>query len=266
MTTTRVNTAKEGVRPELALLAHELREPLTSILIAADIAKESALEEATRCEMCDMIGRQARHVARIIDDVLEATRAIHGKLVLRRELFDIGAIVTDAVEMTRHLFQSRNHRLSITLPGGKTTLMADRSRVLQILTNLLTNAAKYTEPGGMILLSIETRGEYLVIIVRDNGIGIPRNFLPKVFDMFQQGDAPIPRGHHGLGVGLALVKSLVELHGGSISAHSHGERTGSTFVVRLPGIASPNGNEDRFPYPARINQGHLAELAPSETN
>jgi signal transduction histidine kinase len=254
-----MNSATETVRPELAILAHELREPLSSILIAADIAKESTHEEVTRREMCEMIGRQARHVARIIDDVLDAARAFHGKLVLRRELFDIGVVVADAAEVTRPLFQSRQHRLKITLPPGKTTLMADNSRVKQILINLLTNAAKYTEPGGMILLAVESKGESLVIIVRDNGIGIPRDLLPRVFDMFQQGDAPIHRDHRGLGVGLALVKSLVDLHGGSISAHSHGERTGSTFVVRLPGVASPDGKENRFPYSGQAMQVNLAE-------
>lgn len=259
MSSSKINGVANTPGPELAILAHELREPLGSILMAADIAKDSGHDELARRQMCEMIERQARHAAQIIDDVLDAARASHGKLVLHKELVDAGAVIAEAVEITNSLFQRRCHHLKVSLPAGKIMLLADGFRLKQILINLLTNAAKYTEPGGMIILSAETRGNSLFLAVRDNGIGIARGLLPRVFDMFHQGDGPMHRESNGLGVGLALVKSLVDLHGGKITAHSHGERTGSTFVVQLPGLASGRVKNREFPYQRAAGAGLSGE-------
>jgi signal transduction histidine kinase len=244
MTSSIMNRAEETPYQDVAILAHELREPLASILLATQIASEPTQDEFANREMLGLIQRQVRHAARIIDDVLDASRAAHGKLVLRKQLCDLNLAIRDAVETTVPLLKKRRHRFSIAAPASKVYLLADPVRVQQIVCNLLSNAAKYTEPGGMIRLSVETKEDSAVIIVRDNGIGISRDLLPRVFDLFQQGDGRIHQEFPGLGIGLALVKSLVDLHGGNVTAYSNGERMGSAFVVRLPGV---RGGRDEPP-------------------
>jgi signal transduction histidine kinase len=230
-----MNRASENIGQELAILAHELREPLASILFAVDCTSETPHDEFANRQMCELIGRQVRYLARIIDDVLEVNQVSHGKLSLRKELIDIGSVIETAVETNRALFTKRRHRLTISMPRERILLMADPSRVRQVVNNLLTNAGKYTEPGGRISVTVEARGDEVSIEVRDTGIGIPADLLPRVFELFHQGGGRRD-GFSGLGIGLALVKSLVELHGGSITAHSDGKGTGSTFVVLLPGV------------------------------
>jgi signal transduction histidine kinase len=186
--------------------------------------------------MCEIVGRQVRYLARIIDDVLDVNQVRHGKLALHKELIDLGSVIETAVETNRPLLTKRRHRLTTSLPRERLLLLADPLRLQQIVNNLVTNAGKYTEPGGCIFVSVEAIGDAVRIEVRDNGIGMGPDLLPHIFEMFHQGDGQRPGGFSGLGIGLALVKALVELHGGSITAHSDGEGRGSSFVVFLPGI------------------------------
>ncbi len=222
----------------LAILAHELREPLASILFAAQSMTEIPSRDPASREMWGVVERQGSHLSRIIEQVLELSRGAHDKLLLRKDWFDLTAAMVTAAEAVQALVARRGHRLTMSLPPGRVYVLADAVRVRQVVINLLTNAAKYTEPGGRIDLALGVAGDRAVIEVRDNGAGITRELLPRVFDIFRQGGRPEHGDFSGLGIGLALVKSLVELHGGDISAHSDGAGAGSVFTVRLPG-ASP---------------------------
>jgi signal transduction histidine kinase len=219
----------------LAVFAHELREPLGSILLAAHALNEAASDEHTHREMSNLIERQGRYLARLIDGALEGCRGAGGQITLRKEVFDLAPVVRDAVEAVAPMVKSSRHRFELFMPSEPLYLMADTLRMQQVLVNLLANAAKYTPPGGSIRLSVEACGEHMVIEVRDNGIGILPALLDRVFDLYEQGTTdPLSAEYSGLGVGLALVKSLVELHGGSVRASSAGGGAGSSFVVRLP--------------------------------
>ena len=210
-----------------------LRNPLASIMTALHAMRDRRAHEPMTRQACDIAERQARHMVRIIEDVLDLSRAGQGKLSLRKERVDLAAVVAGAIETAGAFLATRCHHLTVSLPPSPVSLVADPSRLNQILTNLLTNAAKYTDPGGEICLTAEVAAGEVVLRVRDNGMGIAPDLLPRVFDLFQQGDGPGDRACGGLGIGLALVKSLVELHGGSVAASSGGPGAGSQFVVRL---------------------------------
>jgi signal transduction histidine kinase len=219
----------------LAVFAHEFREPLAAILYAVHAMTTSTGEGSDTREMCEIVERQSRYVARLIDDVLEVCRGRSGKAHLHKDWFDLSRVMTQAVEATKPLLSQRGHHLAVSLPAEGMCVLVDAVRVQQVVTNLLANAAKYTNPGGLIRLAVKTTGNLIVIEVRDNGVGIPKTLLPQIFDLFRQGDE-LPKGiFSGLGIGLALVKSLVELQGGNVSAHSEGVGAGSAFIVRLPG-------------------------------
>jgi signal transduction histidine kinase len=222
-------------------LAHELRNPLASILTGLYVMLHSGANEVAAQLARDRVERQARHVARIIGGVLDACRAGRDKPSLRNEneRVSLAAVVIDAVETAGPLLSDRGHHLTVSLPPEPVSLLADPSHLHQVLTNLLTSAAQYADPGGKILLTAEAADGAVVLRVRDNGRGIAPDVLPRVFDLFQPGDRPGDRACGGLGIGLALVKSLVERHGGSVAAFSQGPGTGSEFVVRLPDCA-PN--------------------------
>jgi signal transduction histidine kinase len=238
----------------MSILAHELREPLASILFAVEFTKETRHDESASRKMCEIIERQVRYLARIIEDVLDVSRGEQGKIVLYREFFDVRSIISTCVETTGPLIAKRRHHLSVFLPREPVYLMADPLRLQQVVNNLLTNAARYTEPGGSIHLTVEVAGEKLIIEVRDDGIGISPSILPQVFELFRQGGEE-RRRDGGLGIGLALVQLLVELHGGSVTAHSEGEGTGSSFVVSLPGaIKICRDNPDLTTEMTRPNQ------------
>lgn len=231
-----MNAAETTNGEALAIFAHELRQPLASILFAVQSLCESVADEAASREMCEVVERQAGFLAQMIEDVLEVNWCCRGKLRLERATVDLGSIIAGAIETTQPLFSARGHRLSILLPEPPVSVMADRVRLQQVITNLLVNAAKYTAPGGHISLRVEATPELTTIEVRDNGMGIPPELLPQIFDLFVQGGAAEQCSRCGLGIGLALVKSLVELHEGRISAYSDGTGTGATFVIQLPGL------------------------------
>jgi len=218
----------------LATLAHELRNPLAPIRTAVEILRHESTDAGELEWARDVIDRQAQQLTRLVDDLLDVSRITTGKLALRMEPLELSKVVHLAIETSRPLIEQRRHDLQLDLPSGKVVVKGDATRLAQVLANLLNNAAKYTDPGGSIRLSAQVQGNLLEISIKDSGIGIPAPMLPFVFDLFAQGDRHLERSHGGLGVGLTLVKRLVELHSGSIEARSAGVRAGSEFVVRLP--------------------------------
>ena len=220
----------------LGTLAHELRSPLVTILSAAQVANECDLEPPARRALAVM-ERQSRQALGIIDDLFDLCAGAGGKLTLRKEVVDLAELVAAATETAGHLLAARQHRLTVSLPPGPVPLEGDPLRLAQVLTNLLGNAAKFTDPGGHIRLTAWVEPGQVVLRVRDNGRGIEPDLLPRVFELFYQVPGQGRPATGGLGIGLALVKSLVELHGGSVAAFSDGPGTGCEFVVRLPACA-----------------------------
>ena len=217
----------------LAMLAHELRNPLAAVNNAVTVLKLSSDEESRKWAS-DVVERQVRQLGRLIDDLLEVSRITSGKIRLRKDFVDAGAIIDQAVESARPLIDDRKHALSISIERGHLPVHVDVTRIEQILLNLLTNAAKYTESGGRILLTAKAEGQQVSISVKDNGIGIPPEKLPEMFKLFTQGDRTLARSEGGLGIGLTIVQKLAEMHGGNVVAWSDGPGRGSEFIVRLP--------------------------------
>ncbi len=218
----------------LATLAHELRNPLAPILNAVQVLRLGALKANDVAELHSMIERQVNHMVRLVDDLFDVSRITRGKIQLRRQMSPLAGIVENAVETSMPLIKAGDHRLTVKLPDVPLAVEGDAVRLSQVLANLLNNAAKYTPHGGQISLTAETEGEQITIRVRDNGIGIPREMLADVFEMFTQVNQHLQRSQGGLGIGLTLVKRLVEMHDGSIAVESAGENQGAEFIVRLP--------------------------------
>jgi signal transduction histidine kinase/ActR/RegA family two-component response regulator len=218
----------------LAVLAHELRNPLAPIrnslqLLRMGNGNGEIIEQAR-----SVMERQLEHMVHLIDDLLDVSRITRGKIQLRKERVELAAAVQSALEAARPLIEASNHELTVRLPPEPTYLDADPTRLAQVFSNLLTNAAKYTERAGRIWLTVERQSGDAVVSVRDTGIGIAAEYLPRVFQMFSQVAPALERSQGGLGIGLSLVKGLVEMHGGTVEAHSDGPGKGSQFVVRLP--------------------------------
>ncbi len=223
----------------LAMLAHELRNPLSPIRNALQILKQPDVHGPVVDQARDMAERQVQHMARLLDDLLDVSRVSRGKIQLRKETVDVGAVARNTAEAVRPLFVARGHELTAAWSPEPLLVHGDPTRLEQVLTNLLNNACKYTDPGGRISLSVERGGDEVVLRVRDNGIGIPAEKLPKIFDLFVQAERRLDRSQGGIGVGLTLVRKLVELHGGTVEARSDGPGQGSEFAVRLPACAEP---------------------------
>jgi PAS domain S-box-containing protein len=224
----------------LAMLGHELRNPLSAIANAVRLWQDATNEAAAAEFARDVISRQTGNLSRLVEDLLDVTRISEGKIELRQRPVDVGHAINRGVESVRSLIQERRHELDLTLAGGGQLLvMADPMRLEQIITNLLTNAAKYTPDGGRITVVLRHEGRDAVITVSDNGIGIAPEMLPKIFDLFAQADRSLDRTSGGLGIGLNLCHHLVALHGGTISAHSNGLGQGAAFTVRLPIADAP---------------------------
>ncbi|HEY4592631.1 MAG TPA: ATP-binding protein, partial [Thermoanaerobaculia bacterium] len=219
----------------LAMLAHELRNPLAPIRNAVELMRQVETIDPTFQPSREMVERQVKHLARLVDDLLDVSRITQGSIRLRKEVVDLGTIIQRAVEGNRPLIESRAHTLSLRLPAEPVRLEADATRLEQVISNLLNNAAKYTMPGGHIWVTAASEDEEAVVRVRDTGIGIPPDVLDRVFEPFvQQSNGSLARTDGGLGVGLTLVRSLVEMHGGRVEASSPGLGQGSELVVRLP--------------------------------
>ncbi|WP_439621926.1 hybrid sensor histidine kinase/response regulator [Gemmata sp.] len=217
----------------IALLAHELRNPLAPIRNGLQVIRLSE-DRAARERSQAMMDRQLTHMVRLIDDLLDISRITRNKMELRRARVALADVVGSAVETARPALDAAGHELTLSLPARPVLLDADPTRLSQVFSNLLTNSAKYTTRGGKIWLAAERTGGGVAVSVRDTGIGIPASALPTIFDMFSQVDRSIERSAGGLGIGLALVKGLVEMHGGTVEARSEGQGRGSTFVVTLP--------------------------------
>jgi len=239
----------------LAMLAHELRNPLAPISTAAQLLKLAQVTEPRIARTSEIISRQVEHMTSLIDDLLDVSRVTRGLVTLEKEIVLLDQVIASTIEQVRPLVEARHHHLAVDIAPDIPPLLGDRIRLVQICTNLLNNAAKYTPPGGELLLQARVEGNALTLLVRDNGIGISADLLPQVFDLFTQGERSPDRAQGGLGLGLALVKSLVELHGGSVSAHSDGSGRGSTFTVRLP---LPSLDHDPASVPAAALPGAAA--------
>jgi PAS domain S-box-containing protein len=218
----------------LATLGHELRNPLAPIRSAAQLLESPGLSPARLQECRAIIARQVRHMASLLDDLLDVSRVSRGTFELKKSWIELRKVLEDAIESTQPLFTAKRHRLSFEPGPDDICLDADPVRLMQVLINLLANAAKYSEEGGTITLAVALESEDLVLAVRDNGIGITPAMLDSIFDMFTQGSTVPSRAAGGLGIGLALAKGIVEMHGGRIEARSAGLGSGSEFSVRLP--------------------------------
>jgi PAS domain S-box-containing protein len=225
----------------LAMLAHELRNPLAPIQNVLPLIKRGGQGKTALEQSVAMIERQLGRITRIVNDLLDVSRINQGKINLQREHVTLQAVVQQGIEGSRSLLESRKHELTVTLPEQAIWLDADPVRMEQVITNLLSNAAKYTEPYGKIWVYAERLGNDCILTVKDNGVGILAEMLPRIFDLFVQADQSLDRSQGGLGIGLTLVKRLVEMHGGTIEAHSEGVGHGSEFVVRLPVVPELQG-------------------------
>jgi PAS domain S-box-containing protein len=231
----------------LATLAHELRNPLAPIRNALQLMRLARGDLATADEACSIMERQLQQMVRLVDDLLDASRISRNKLELRKERVELRAVLESALETSRPLIKSAGHFLRTTLPPNPIFLEADSVRLAQVFSNLLNNSAKYTEANGTIDLTAETSDAEVIVRVRDTGVGIPAEKLRCIFEMFVQVDSSRERAHGGLGIGLTLVKQLVEMHGGSVEVHSNGLGQGSEFTVRLPMLHMPSASEAQLP-------------------
>ncbi|BDV34203.1 ATP-binding protein [Methylocystis iwaonis] len=227
----------------LATLAHELRNPLAPIRNAVHVLRHDALAASSKRDrdaaLLSMVERQVTHLVRLVDDLLEVSRVTRGKIDLRKQRVDLADILRQAIDMSKPMIDAGGHVFEADIPDAPLIVEGDCVRLTQVFANLLNNAAKYTEHGGWISLAAERLGAEARIVVKDNGVGIPAEMLPRVFDLFTQIDRTLGRAQGGLGIGLALVKHLILLHGGSIEAQSEGLGQGSAFIVRLPALSAP---------------------------
>ena len=221
----------------LAMLAHELRNPLAPISHATQALRLAESDRTSVHAATEMLERQVGQMVRLVDDLLDISRINRGKIELRKDRIELAPIISQAVEATRALYKSMNHELTVTLPPHSIYLDADPARLAQVVGNLLNNACKFTDAGGHVWLTVEQDLGQAVIRVRDNGIGIAADLLPRLFEMFVQADTSPERSREGLGIGLTLVKTLVEMQGGTVEAHSEGPGRGSEFVIRMPTVA-----------------------------
>jgi signal transduction histidine kinase/DNA-binding response OmpR family regulator len=251
------STIQEGDRRKnefLAMLAHELRNPLAPIRNAVHIVQHLQLNDSKLEWAMNIVGRQVSHITHIVDDLLDVSRIARGKVIIEKETITLDAVIRQSLETSRPHIDAKGHALHVDVPAGTVFLQGDLVRLTQVFSNLLNNAAKYTQPGGEIRLEAQIEDGMISVAVRDNGEGVTAAFLPFIFDLFSQAHQAIDRTQGGLGVGLTLVKQLVELHGGTVQARSDGFGCGTEFIVRLPhhlatvrmpaGVSGPDSRAD----------------------
>ena len=229
----------------LAMLAHELRNPLAPILNGLHILKMPGVNGATSELTRQTMERQVKYLVRLVDDLLDISRITRGKIALDKKPVDLATVFMQAIETARPALDAQGHELAISLQALPLRLEGDVLRLAQVIANLLNNAAKYTQRAGQIWLTGELEGNQVVVRVRDTGMGIAQELLPRIFDLFVQGDRSLERSQGGLGIGLTLVHKLVQMHGGTVAAHSDGPGKGSEFVVRLPALLPTPPQETR---------------------
>lgn len=239
------NELKEANRRKdefLAMLAHELRNPLAPISTAAELLKLSASDEGRVRKTSDIITRQVKHMTGLVDDLLDVSRVTRGLVTLHDETLSINGLLTEAIEQVHGIMETKRHHFSVDFPEEPVFVRGDRTRLIQVFANILNNAAKYTPAEGRITLYLGADAEHVEVAVIDNGAGIAPTLLPYIFELFTQAERSADRAQGGLGLGLALAKSLVELQGGTVSAQSRGLGNGSTFTVRLPRVSRPDSD------------------------
>jgi PAS domain S-box-containing protein len=246
-------TADHRKNEFLATLAHELRNPLAPIRNGLQIWRLRRGDPDVIDQIGEMMERQLSQMVRLVDDLLDLSRVSRGTIELRKDRIELAKIVQHAVETSRPLIDQAGHRLVIDVPPSAIYVEGDVTRMTQVFSNILNNAAKYTETGGQICLSVQRQSDEAVISIKDNGIGIPAEMIPNVFDMFTQVDRNLERSQGGLGIGLSIVKRLVEMHGGSVEAKSDGHRMGSEFIVRLPMVLSVVQSQLEIEEPIRLS-------------
>ena len=238
----------------LATLAHELRNPLAPVRNAVELLKRQS-REPDRVEWAtQLVDRQVRALARLIDDLMDVSRINQGRLELKKEVVTLGEVLADAVETVRPHVEAAGHELVVLLPDPSLSVDADRTRLAQAFVNLLHNAAKYTDPGGRIEVGVILEKSHATIQIRDNGIGIPPDHIERVFEMFSQVESALSRSRGGLGIGLSLTQRLVQMHGGSVKAYSDGLGKGSRFHVQLPLVRHGSATPEQASPPAQAVQ------------
>jgi PAS domain S-box-containing protein len=251
----------------LAMLAHELRNPLAPIVSATQILHRKSDSETHRTWACGVIERQVSHLSHLVDDLLDVSRINSGKVTLDRRTLDLAEAVRHAVETSQPLIEANRHRLAVSLPETPLWVEGDPIRLAQIISNLLNNAAKYSEEGGDIQLSVAAEAGRAVIRVKDKGIGIAPDLLPRIFELFTQADRSLDRSKGGLGIGLSLVKRLAELHGGTVEAKSAGLGRGAEFIVRLPLLAEASADSALgFPILSTAGSGSAPQASMADGN
>jgi CheY-like chemotaxis protein/two-component sensor histidine kinase len=220
------------------MLGHELRNPLSPILSALRILQLPGADPAATRMANESIAHQTRHLTRIVDGILDVTRVSSGKIELRTEVIDLGSVIRRALDLTGSLIESKHHQVSVGLPDASILIHGDATRLEQVFVNLLNNASKYMSAYGRIAIRAQRCGPDVEVSVEDEGVGLSTELRPRIFELFTQEERSLDRSPGGLGVGLWMVRKLVELHGGSVDAYSEGSGKGSRFVVRLPGAAS----------------------------
>jgi CheY-like chemotaxis protein len=218
----------------LAMLAHELRNPLAPIRNAVEIIRSGKTDTAKLNWTCEIMERQVQHMSRLLDDLLDVARITHGQIQLSKEPTDFTTLVRRSLDASRSVLDKKNLRLTSDFVPGPVPIFADGTRIEQVITNLLNNAAKFTPAGGQVTVSVHREGDSAVLRVLDNGSGIAPELLPRIFRLFEQGDRSLARSEGGMGIGLTLVQNLVRMHFGTVEANSEGLDRGSEFIVRLP--------------------------------
>ncbi len=241
----------------LAMLAHELRNPLAPIGAAASILKLANGDEAKVFRASDIISRQVKHMTRLVDDLLDVSRVTRGLVRLEQKLVDLKRVVSDALDQAKPLIEQRQHRLSVQMAPSPAFVTGDHNRLVQVLGNLLNNAAKFTPERGRMGIALEVDGGFATIAVDDDGVGMAPEMITSAFELFSQAERTLDRSQGGLGIGLALVKSLVEMHGGQVTAQSQGTGRGSLFEIRLP-LTAPPQEADAFP--SQLHKSHGKRL------
>lgn len=235
----------------LAILAHELRNPLGPIRNAVKLLEIERPGDLDLLSYCDLIDKEVIHITRLLNDLLDVSRITTGKLTLQKERIDVASILNSAIRTSQGMIDEAGHKLTVNLPPVPLLVEADPMRLTQVFSNLLNNAAKFTESGGDIQISAEGHDGQAVIRIKDSGMGITEDLLPKIFDIFVQGSRVTERTYGGLGLGLTLAREIVEFHGGTIEATSDGPRQGSEFIVSLPLAPSVSPASRRESHPAK---------------
>ena len=246
----QLSTADRRKDEFLAMLAHELRNPMAPIRNAGEVLARILPDEERMQSAVAIVRRQITHLSRLVDDLLDVSRITQGRIELQRKPVDLATVVSQAMESVEPLMRSKRHKVVVNGPSYELCVNGDSARLVQCVSNILTNSAKYTDDGGQIRVDLREESKLAVLAVTDNGVGISQELLPQIFDLFVQSDRSLDRSLGGMGIGLSVVKQLIEMHGGTVEADSAGPGNGATFEIRLPLIENTAQTGDEHPVPA----------------